>query len=70
MRRNALRLLRPTRCAVAALPGAEVFLAVLLGKLIKYGVLSALAARFPAKFRAFIDAIDGAERKPVQRGGV
>lgn len=55
-------------CAIAQLPAAQVFAAVLCGKLIKYAVIASLAAAFPAKFRAFLDVIEPAAGKPARRG--
>ena len=55
-------------CAIAALPGTQVFLAILGGKLIKYGLLSALAAQFPAKFRVFLDMLEGRAAASPPRG--
>jgi membrane protein YqaA with SNARE-associated domain len=55
-------------CAIASLPGADIFLAMLFGKAIKYGVLGVLAARFPAKFRVFLDMIEPAGGAPARRG--
>ena len=57
--------------AITEQPVAQIFLAVLLGKLIKYFLLAMLAAMFPARFRAFLDVIepaDGAENKAARRG--
>jgi len=47
--------------AISQLPLAEVFLAVLLGKLIKYGLYGLLAARFPFWFERFLP-IENAKR--------
>ena len=55
-------------CSIAQLPMAEVFVAVLCGKLIKYAVIAALAAAFPVKFRAFLDVIEPEAGKPVRHG--
>lgn len=55
-------------CAIASLPGLNVFLAMLFGKIIKYGVLGALAARFPAKFRVFLDRFEPARGVSAHRG--
>lgn len=46
-------------CAIAALPAAHVFLAILGGKILKYGVVAALAAQFPARFRVYVDRLEG-----------
>lgn len=57
--------------AITEPPVAQIFLAVLLGKLIKYFLLALLAALFPARFRAFLDVIepaDGAAGKAARRG--
>lgn len=55
-------------CAIGRLPVAEMFVAVLCGKLIKYTVIAALAAAFPARFRAFLDVIEPSAETPVRRG--
>jgi membrane protein YqaA with SNARE-associated domain len=55
-------------CAIAQQSGADVFLAVLCGKIIKYSVLAALAAMFPAKFRVFLDMIEPGRGAPARRG--
>jgi membrane protein YqaA with SNARE-associated domain len=39
--------------AVSPLPVAEVFLALFLGKLLKYGVYGCLAAQFPLWFKSY-----------------
>jgi len=43
------------------LPPAEVFLALLIGKLLKYGAYAWLAANFPSWFHRFL-AIEGIKR--------
>lgn len=55
-------------CAITLLPVADVFVAVLFGKLIKYFFLAALAAQFPQKFRAFLDIVEPAAGRPLRRG--
>ena len=40
-------------CAISNLPDAEVLVAVLTGKLVKYGVVCGFAASFPERFSAF-----------------
>ena len=57
--------------AITEPPVAQIFLAVFLGKLIKYFLLALLAALFPARFRAFLDVIepaDSTENKAARRG--
>jgi membrane protein YqaA with SNARE-associated domain len=57
--------------AVSRLPLWEVFVALLIGKLIKYGAYGFLAARFPSWFEYFIlrDVIDKRdERGPSKQG--
>ena len=54
--------------AITEPPVAQIFLAVLLGKLIKYFLLAMLAALFPARFRAFLDVIEPADGKTARRG--
>jgi membrane protein YqaA with SNARE-associated domain len=46
-------------CGVSKLPISGVFLAVLLGKLVKYAVVAWLAAHFPKKFAAFRNSAAG-----------
>jgi membrane protein YqaA with SNARE-associated domain len=46
-------------CGVSKLPITGVFVAVLLGKLVKYAVVAWLAAHFPKKFAAFRDSPAG-----------
>jgi membrane protein YqaA with SNARE-associated domain len=55
-------------CAIASVPGPDIFFAMLFGKAIKYSVLGALAARFPAKFRVFLNMIEPARGVPARRG--
>jgi membrane protein YqaA with SNARE-associated domain len=55
-------------CAIARLPVFEMFVAVLLGKLIKYSVIAALAAAFPARFRAFLEVVEPSAEEPLRRG--
>ncbi len=43
-------------CGVSKLPLTSVFFAMLLGKLVKYGVVAWLAAHFPRKFAEFRNA--------------
>jgi membrane protein YqaA with SNARE-associated domain len=54
--------------AITEPPVAQIFLAVLLGKMIKYFLLAMLAALFPARFRAFLDVIEPADGKAARRG--
>ena len=54
--------------AITEPPVAQIFLAVLLGKLIKYFLLAMLAALFPARFRAFLDVIEPVEGTAARRG--
>ena len=54
--------------AITEQPVAQIFLAVLLGKMIKYFLLAMLAALFPARFRAFLDVIEPADGMAARRG--
>jgi membrane protein YqaA with SNARE-associated domain len=54
--------------AITEPPVAQIFLAVLLGKMIKYFLLAMLAALFPARFRAFLDVIEPADGMAARRG--
>ena len=54
--------------AITEPPVAQIFLAVFLGKLIKYFLLAMLAALFPARFRAFLDVIEPVEGTAARRG--
>jgi hypothetical protein len=47
--------------AVSRLPPAEVFLALLIGKSLKYGVYAWLAATFPDYFHRIVAALLPAE---------
>ena len=45
-------------CAVSDLPLSGIFLGVAIGKLVKYGVLSWMAATFPERFLHYLHRED------------